>query len=204
MMVDHQCRWVRHRLPLLAGGELGIEERRRVERHLIGCPGCRGRREASNDALTALRSFAEESPARTDAPSLWPALALQIRQSRHVAPRPPWWEVPLSRPWYAFSVVIGMGVVLASASRQAPVEEMVPEKVAPAPPSVAKKSPVVPPDVVALSPRRALPDVAARPPGALPRGGGSSPKFTSNPQFNYDLDHMTPTNSSNRDPQRSY
>jgi len=79
MRVDHRCRWVRHRLPLLAGGELAVEERRKVERHLIGCPGCRDRCDASTGALAALRSFAEESPADAGAPSLWPALALQIR-----------------------------------------------------------------------------------------------------------------------------
>jgi anti-sigma factor RsiW len=201
MKVDHQCRWVRHRLPLLAGGELGIVERRRVERHLIGCPGCRDQRDASNDALTALRSFAEESPARADAPSLWPALAVQIRQSRHVGPRLPWWEIPLSRPWFAFSVVVGVGVVLVSALRQAPVQE----KDKPAPPRViAKKSAKVKPPVLAVSAPRALPAGSTRSPGALPKDGDSPVVSASNLQFNYDLDHMTPMNPSNRDPQRSY
>jgi hypothetical protein len=205
MRVDRQCRWVRHRLPLLAGGELGIEERRRVERHLIGCPGCRDHRDASSDALSALRSFAEESPAGTDAPSLWPALALQIRQSRHVAARPPWWDIPLSRPWFAFSVVVGVGVVMASAFRRPPVHEEA-GQAAPAP-GIAKKAPVDKPPLLVLPQRKkALPeDLAGAPrPGALPQGGDGSAVSYSGLQFNYDLDHMTPMNLSNRDPQRSY
>src|SRR4051812_3841037 len=115
MKAEYQCRWVRPRLPLLAGGELGVEERRRVERHLIGCPDCRDRRDASVEALAMLRGFAEESPARLDAPSLWPALSTQIRQSRHVAPSPSWWELSLLRPWGAFSLAMGLGAVLAAA-----------------------------------------------------------------------------------------
>ena len=88
MLNDRHCRWARPRLPLLAGGDLGPEERRKVERHLIVCPGCRERREASADALGALHLLAEESPAPVAAGSLWPALAVQIRQSRHAAPPP--------------------------------------------------------------------------------------------------------------------
>jgi len=210
MKANHQCRWVRHRLPLLAGGELGIEERRRVERHLIGCLGCRDHRDASSEALAALRSFAEEAPTRLDAPSLWPALASQIRESRHVATRPPWWEISLTRPWLAFSVVVGIGVVLASGFRRPPVQEEVASIPAPAPapapaPVLAKKLPVVKAPMVAyMPPRRALPDGPARSGGALPRGGDGPAEPPSGLQFNYDLDHMTPMNSSNRDPQHSY
>jgi anti-sigma factor RsiW len=203
MKVDHRCRWVRHRLPLLAGGELGIEERRRVERHLIGCPGCRDQRDASSDALTALRSFAEESPTLADAPSLWPALAVQIRESRHVGSRLPWWEIPLTRPWMAFSVVVGIGVVLASAFRQAPVQVQVQDKAVPSRVITKKPAPAKPP-VLAVSPPRALPTGPPRPPGALPKGGDSPVVSQSSLLFNYDLDHMTPMNPSNRDPQRSY
>ena len=40
MMID-RCAWVRDRLPLLAGDDWLGPDRRRVERHLIGCPTCR-------------------------------------------------------------------------------------------------------------------------------------------------------------------
>ena len=83
------CRWVCRRIPLLVGGELASVERRKVERHLIGCPTCRDRRTASAECLSLLRGVAPfaatqiSSPAVENAPSLWPALARQIRDSRH-------------------------------------------------------------------------------------------------------------------------
>jgi Putative zinc-finger len=202
MKVDHQCRWVRHRLPLLAGGELGVEERRRVERHLIGCLGCQDRREESTNALTVLRSFAEVAPAKTDAPSLWPALAVQIRQSRHVDARPSWWEIPLSRPWFAFNVAVGFGLVLAAGFMQPSIQE----QATPAPAVTIQPEVIEPPAILAYSPspRRALPDTPARPAGALPQGADGQAEPPSGLLFNYDLDHMTPMSSSNRDPQHSY
>src|SRR4051812_13347545 len=85
-----RCSWVRVRLPLLTGGELTGLDRREVERHLTGCDGCR--REASSlaGALGALRLAALRPPGGPEAPSLWPALARQIRESRH-EPRPSVW-----------------------------------------------------------------------------------------------------------------
>ena len=85
-MGNSGCQWVRVRLPLLAGDELPGTERRKVERHLIGCPGCRARQGACEQALTALRSAALGAPGHLEAPSLWPDLARQIRQSRRPAP----------------------------------------------------------------------------------------------------------------------
>jgi hypothetical protein len=200
MKADYRCRWVRPRLPLLAGGELGVQERRRVERHLIGCPDCRDRRDASGEALTVLRAFAERPPARVDSPSLWPALASQIRQSRHVAPSPSWWELSLLRPWGAFSLAMGLGAVLAAAFVQPSRREAIgPPAVADVPSDVA-----VEPEPIMITSRGALPDGPARPPGALPRDIGNPAGPVSASEFNYDLDHMTPMGPGNRDPQRSY
>ncbi len=79
----YRCRWVRDRLPLLAGGELMGADRRQVERHLIACAGCRRHERSLVGALGALHTAALESPVKAEAPSLWPALARQIRESRH-------------------------------------------------------------------------------------------------------------------------
>ena len=37
-MRSPRCKWVRDRLPLLAGDDLVGPDRRRVESHLVGCP----------------------------------------------------------------------------------------------------------------------------------------------------------------------
>jgi Putative zinc-finger len=84
---SYRCRWVRDRLPLLTGGELTGADRRKVERHLIACPGCRERKVSLVGALAALHAAAGHSPAGlgagAEAPSLWPTLARQIREARH-------------------------------------------------------------------------------------------------------------------------
>jgi predicted anti-sigma-YlaC factor YlaD len=86
------CRWVRDRLPLLAGGELTGTDRRSVERHLITCAACRDERRSLSGALDVLRLAATLGAGSSDSPSLWPALERQIRESRR-APRPsPWAE----------------------------------------------------------------------------------------------------------------
>ncbi len=76
------CRWVADRLALLAGGELLGLERRRVERHVLGCPSCRDRLDRLRDALATLHTASQFDPVPADAPSLWPALARQIQESR--------------------------------------------------------------------------------------------------------------------------
>ena len=81
-MGNLRCRWVRDRLPLLAGDDLVGPDRRRVESHVVGCPECRRRRETLGQALLVLEDASASSPARPDAPSLWPDLARQIRESR--------------------------------------------------------------------------------------------------------------------------
>ncbi len=191
MRIEHRCRWVRHRLPLLAGGELGMEERRKVERHLIGCADCQGRRDASADALAALRSVAAAgSPGRPDAPTLWPALARQIRESHH---RPTWRDRLAFRAGPSLGVAFGVGglaVVALALGRPAP-----------APRSVATTG--ASRDIPAGLPTpttRALPDGPARP-GLL-----DSPNFDppSGVRFDYVLDRGTPLEPGDRDPRRSY
>src|SRR5438270_9215909 len=91
------CRWVRDRLPLLAGGDLAGPDRRKVERHLITCPGCRDHERSLSGALGVLREVAAGSPTSSDpssSPSLWPALRRQIREARHATP-----ALPLALPW---------------------------------------------------------------------------------------------------------
>jgi anti-sigma factor RsiW len=207
MKTDFYCRWVRPRLPLLAGGELGVEERRKVERHLIGCPDCQGRRDSSAGALAALRRLGEESPSTVDAPSLWPSLARQIRQSRHAAPRPSWWEIPLPRSWAAATLATGLGAVLAASiarptidrDEAAPVE---PSRFVNHAPTVEAEQPEVP----------VVPTLASRPKptSALPGGGLSQAPVkpieppSASLRFDYDLDHGTPMTPGNHDPQRTF
>jgi predicted anti-sigma-YlaC factor YlaD len=88
MMGNPRCYWVRDRLPLSVGDDLRGLDRRLVERHLIGCPQCRQHQAALGQALETLRTVAASSPTAPDAPSLWPALARQIRESRRPSPAP--------------------------------------------------------------------------------------------------------------------
>jgi hypothetical protein len=103
-MGSPRCQWVRDRLPLLAGGDLHGPDRRWVERHLIGCTPCRERQAALGRAMDVLRvaaSTAFSCPSSLpEAPSLWPALAQQIRESRRPASTSPFtWPAPLSVAW---------------------------------------------------------------------------------------------------------
>jgi hypothetical protein len=114
------CRWAERRLPLLAGGELLGLDRRRVERHVLACAGCRARLDALRRATAALRDAGRVEPAAAgigagagvgpDAPSLWPALARQIRESRHA--RRPWSRRSLAR----FAAGLAAGLLLAAGS----------------------------------------------------------------------------------------
>jgi anti-sigma factor RsiW len=115
-MGNPRCQWVCDRLPLLAGDDLPGLDRRRVERHLIGCPKCRHRRAALDQTLGILQTVAAESPLRPDAPSLWPALARQIRESRRPA------RVPFFGSWRLWprrlelwpAVGLGLGLAVAA------------------------------------------------------------------------------------------
>ena len=118
-MGSFRCRWVRDRLPLLAGDELGGSERRRVERHLIACPGCREHRDALSRALEVLATASAVSPVGSAAaPSLWPALARQIRESRRPVAAPafslPFGLAP-SWPSVRFWPALGLSLTLLAA-----------------------------------------------------------------------------------------
>lgn len=83
------CRWAADRLPLLAGGELLGLERRRAERHVLNCPDCQQRLDSLRETIATLQTVASVDPLETEAPSLWPDLALQIQESRREpAPNP--------------------------------------------------------------------------------------------------------------------
>jgi anti-sigma factor RsiW len=96
------CAWSLKRLPLLVDDELIGAERRRVERHLIGCANCRERLESHRANLALLHIAAVEEPGagsfvrdRSDS-VLWPAIARQIRESRREPARSSWggWGSP--------------------------------------------------------------------------------------------------------------
>ncbi len=121
MMGNPRCHWVRDRLPLSVGDDLRGLDRRLVERHLIGCPQCRQHQAALGQALETLRTVAATTSTAPDAPSLWPALARQIRESRRPSPTPafalPSPIVPIvswlrQSPWPAFS--LGLALLAAA------------------------------------------------------------------------------------------
>jgi predicted anti-sigma-YlaC factor YlaD len=121
MMGNPRCNWVRDRLPLTVGDDLRGLDRRLVERHLIGCPQCRQHQASLGQALETLRTVAATTPTTPDAPSLWPALARQIRESRRPSPAPTF-AVPSPialvvswlrlNPWPA----LGLGLALLAAA----------------------------------------------------------------------------------------
>jgi len=118
-MGNLRCHWVRDRLPLYAGDDLRGLDRRRVERHLIGCPQCRQHQTALGQALETLRTVAAVPPAAPDTSSLWPALARQIREARRPAPVSPWPSFLTvagswlrANPWPAVGLGLGLLVSL--------------------------------------------------------------------------------------------
>jgi hypothetical protein len=138
MMGNPRCHWVRDRLPLLVGDDLRGLDRRLVERHLIGCPQCRQQQAALGQALETLRTVAAITPTKPDAPSLWPALARQIRESRRPSPTPTFaFNFPIApiiswlrqSPWPALSLglallaaaTVGLGVRHRVATAKAPI-----------------------------------------------------------------------------------
>jgi len=198
-MGNDRCRWVRHRLPLLAGGELAVEERRRVERHMIGCPDCRDRREGAEGALSALRAASVTSPARADAPSIWPALARQIRESRHAPPRPSFFRLEWPRfdsaLWPALGLALGLGGVMALAVSRG--RELPPDISWPDPVEVVQVEREAPAPMHQIG---ALPEV----PSGLAQAPIKPIEPPSTFKYDYDLDHGTPVGHLGRDLQRSY
>lgn len=84
------CEWVRGRLPLWTGfgdgaddssedgGDLGIEDRRSIGRHLKGCPECRAHQSRLACSMEALAVAAGSLPIAPDVPSLWRSLEQRI------------------------------------------------------------------------------------------------------------------------------
>ena len=114
---DH-CRWVTARLPLLAGGDLLGLDRRRVERHLLNCPGCCQRFQVLQTTLEHLHTVGNTpSPDSAAGSSLWPALARQIRETRREAGHSPlvpyrsWaWRAGLAASFLALMVSASVGL----------------------------------------------------------------------------------------------
>ena len=86
-MTANRCRWVRHRLALFAGdsggSDLRPDDRRLVERHLLGCAPCRAERDSLTSAISVLQAASIVAPTSYNAPSIWPAVSRQIHRSRH-------------------------------------------------------------------------------------------------------------------------
>jgi len=191
-MGNYRCKWVRDRLPLLAGDELVGLDRRRVERHLIGCPGCRSRRIALTDALNFLHASSASSPASPEAPSLWPALARQIRESRRPSPAPafawPRWGWPvlgLSGLGVLAAIVMAVGF---GPTAPAPTGVVARPRLDPVPSNLAVK-------VVGAEQSLHDPDAipAPAPADERPRPDVDTTVFESPaPRLNYDLDRGTP------------
>ncbi len=193
-MGNPRCKWVRDRLPLLAGDELVGFDRRKVERHLIGCPKCRQHRIALADALDILHAASAHSPSQPDAPSLWPALARQISESRRPAPAPAlsaawprWggWSPVLGLSGLGLLAAIGMAVVLVRPTPPAPAD------------SIAQFRPTAAPaigPVPAPRPARPLDVPTSAPSRDLPRSSADTPvvENTSMTRLDYDLERGTP------------
>ena len=179
-MGEPRCKWVRDRLPLLAGDELFGTDRRRVERHLIGCAQCRAHRAALANALEVLHAASGESPSRPDAPTLWPALARQIQESRRHTPPPRWTQV-VTWPRLALAAgLLGALGLTAEAHRQRAESRARIARAAQALPA----SPTLVTRVAPVPPRPALaPERIVR--------SDPDPESTT-PRYDYVLDHGTP------------
>lgn len=208
MKFDHQCRWTRDRLPLLDGGEIAPDDRRKVERHLIGCPDCRDRREVAGRTLGILRSAAQVPSTREDAPSLWPALARQIRESRHLPTVQPTWRDRVETAWSTIGPVswpaLGLAVSLGGLMAVAILSQTVMHP----PASILVDRPIAAP--AGPEPSRVAPtDRKPEPPPLRPIGlltQGKPDPFQPPPSlgFEYELERGTPTEPGNRDPHHSY
>jgi hypothetical protein len=104
-----------------------------VERHLVGCPGCRHHLGSLRDAVEVLHEAAGAEI--VTAPSLWPALERQIRESRRPEPSP--W--PRRLLWWGAATAASMLVALAVHVARRPVPRTHP--------TVAVTAPAIPPAV---------------------------------------------------------
>src|SRR5262245_24443614 len=187
-MGNPRCKWVRDRLPLLAGEELRGLDLRKVERHLIGCPKCRRHRVSMDEALSVLHTASAHSPAPHNAPSLWPELARQIRDLRRPAARTPLFVWPRRfgfRPAFALglSVALIAAAIIAVGSRRPPagakpmVDDRIASAVVPAP--APQPAPVAAPEP---SPE----------PASKPQTEMVSAETVPANRVGYDLDHAAP------------
>lgn len=219
------CRWICDRLPLLAGGELTGADRRKVERHLIACPGCRLHRESLAGALGVLHTAAGHSPVGVEAgaPSLWPALARQIREARH-EPRPSVLPLPLtlpeagswldalasslrptarSRPAFALTAVLALAGLTAAGvdgwvrGRLSVARDAMTLAGRPLAPPASGGVPFPPLQVVPANPGPSV--VRSEPSAPAPE----RPAGARN-DYGYDLDHGTPMGPDTRDVKASY
>ena len=229
-----RCRWVRDRLALTAGGELTGSDRRSVERHLIACDGCRRHERSLAGALGALRAAAAEAPVGSGpgAASLWPALARQIRESRHAPTAPPplfetlagLWDDFRARPRPALAAALALALTAGAgaglwthgrleSARAAIAEAARPVAPAPDPLRGPALAPGFDPSDLAfeydldLSPPSQPPPVrlsaATAPPRSRAKGGSASDDVPV-ARVDFDLDHGIPMGLDPRDLKSSY
>jgi anti-sigma factor RsiW len=183
----------------MAGGELTGPDRRKVERHLITCPDCRDHARSLSGALAALRAAAAQAPEGVaEAPSLWPALQLQIREAKH-APRPlsptfPWSDLlatlaPL-RPQLRTAAVLALGLTVGGLA-SAGVNAWVRRQVDAARAEVAAAARPLPPLPVA-PPALPGPVDPGFDPGTLARSETPISPSRAPSRYDYDLDRGTP------------
>ena len=192
-MGTQRCKWVRGRLPLLVGDDLRGLDRRRVERHLIGCPGCRQHQAALGEALVTLRAAGATSPASSDVPSLWPALARQIRESRRPAPAPGFpfglataWPRIGFKAWPVLGLAAGLGLLVALGIGLGVRRETAAARVHIA----ANRRPIAPARVVPEALEQVSP--APSPHREPPAPAESTVVDTPAPRIDYDLEHGRP------------
>jgi|GEM_PF-1677637 len=206
-MGNLQCRWVRDRLPLLAGDELRGADLRRVERHLISCLKCREHRAALDQTLQILHTVAAQPLVPSDSPSLWPDLARQIRHSRRPAQAP---LFTLSRRfglWPAFGLGFGLLVaVVAVGTRHQLGEAPAPvvNQPRPAAPLVADTAPEpqlapLPLETLASADTLANVSVSVKPQGEVAVAAETVPAT----RYGYDLDHTMPMPAGNESRENS-
>jgi anti-sigma factor RsiW len=194
------CRWVRARLPLLAGGELTGVERRGVERHLLGCPDCRAQAASLEGVLGVLHRMAED-PRGADGPSLWPALAHQIREARHET-RPTLWDqirTQLGPALGLATAALATGALAAVVDLPALWRSSDPWATVSREPRPSAPGPVASPRSL---PRPAAPGLEPGDPANMARSSIHDPNRPA--RFDYDLDHGTPLGRDARDIKPSY
>jgi len=185
-----QCKWVRDRLPLLAGDELRGADLRRVERHLIGCGKCRQHRMSLDQTLKILHSVAAQPLVPSDAPSLWPALARQIRHSRPPAQAPLFTWFRQFGLWPAFGLGLGLvaAVIAVSARNQvADARSKMVSNTRPIAPVVSRPETTPPAEAPAST------DSATKPQGEVTVSAETVPAT----RLGYDLDHTMPMSTGN-------